>query len=1756
MKKDIMKKSLLILLALILACAALTGCGGQTPAPSESAAEESSAEPSDEPASEPAQDVPQEQPTEMKLLGFESYEEFTGSKVLIGNMLGRIEVNTDPQYITEGSASIMFRPQGDYTQPAKHPFFKIDFLNTTAATRDFSAFKSVSFDAYNATDRELHIRACLSVGKDDGAYTTAIKSVYTLAPNAWTTCTYDVSEMAGFEFYDLETMRYMTFEFLEHKTSKEDTPATIYIDNLVGNYFKEGESAVPVSFSFWDGVTFENSYEKFLLFANDYSVNKTELSRAHYTDENISLIPSVGAYGMRVDATGSIWPTFSVKLGEKVPKDTVLSFKAYVKVRNAGTDTFMMESYDETTGGRIANPVELTDNACNEWIDVSIRLGKETDTVTAFFNFDDFSGSSVVRSKFSGKEVVIYLDNMKLSEWQDPASLTPSDPDFASGIGFEKNGEQYLFENSNTAIATAVKLSRVRYSDEGIKSPDNGGSYALRGIVRGAAYPEIKVDYKRTLPAGTVLTFMAYVDPVDYANSNYKVESFGNVNITDMVPTGQWVPIKIRLSSAQSSSRFFFNFDNGSDKTKFGPGKVLVYLDMVRVEEPVPASGDILSGYGFEDAGNASYWTGQGRKGAETQDGMVERLTYAKAGLTAPEGCGEHVLKISHETFIYPKFRINFGQTLPAGTKISFKAYGTINGSYERSTNLFQFTSANGGGGNEATKQFPLNEWTDLSLTLEKAGTYVDLFWDYSRSGCADPTPGAVYIDNVKADLPVTPEGDFLEGVGFEIPGNAELFTGQKREGMASQDAAIARVKYEDTGISAPSGGGSYALKISHDSFIYPKFRINFGEYLPAGTVFSFMAYGTVDGDYSTSQNLFQFTSPNGGGGNEATRVFGLNEWTKVSFTLENGGRYVDLFWDYSRSGCADPTPGAVYIDKVVAKLPPEPVTLDITQGTGFEQEGEIAYITRRSYTEDTESGSKGENIPGTVDTIEWVSYDEEEVSAPDEGGSHAVRLVAGNKDYPSFRINFGKTLPAGTIISFDANVAFTGSDKGVQFELSKENSAGGSNGNVGPYFYQNTWTRISFATKSEADHVDLYFSSGEGNQKAVAYIDNLSSAEPVIPDPVKLDITLGTSFENEDEIGYISQRTHTETGDLIYGTVDAVERVTYADEQIPAAEENVSGDWMIRLMKTDFGWPSFRINFGKTLPAGTAISFKVYGVVTGGDGNSIMAYSRVNEAAGNQGEIGTHFAQKTWTQINFKTLAEDDHVDLYFDAGDGAQKCLIYIDDLAGGDAAESLDITKGVDFEQSFHSGYLVPDGGSVTAITGYEAESLTVDAEKYGANAMKLSGENAWPNFRINFGKELAAGTAVSFDAYGVVDSIAEGKELAAYDALVFEFKDGAVKGNETPQFGYETWTHFTVILAKNAEYIDGFFNLDRANGASGHVYIDNLIAVEPVELDITKGVTFENASDAAYFTPSGSATAEVIGYEAESLTVDAEKYGAGALKLSGSNAWPAFTLNFGKELAAGTTISFDAYGVVSTLAEGKELAANDALVFEFKNGAVTGGETAQFGYEKWTALTVTLAKNAASIDGFFNLDRANGATGYVYIDNITVSEPAPFVLDITQGADFESPDHAGYIGQRDVSSVAVDSIGIVKYADAGVSAPDDGGEYAVEIKDSSAKAHFRINFGKKLTEDTVISFKAFGIKANARAKKVTFYFAVDGDESGNNGVAASFAPGSWNEVSFKLGDVTGFSTDSEYIDLYFDNGSTKAESRLYIDNLTAK
>ena len=1686
MKKHIFKNAIAVLLALLMLVSVLSGCG--------------------EDKVEPTQ--PEEKATSLLLLGFESYEEVTGTKLAMGNMLGRMEINTDSKYLTQGAGSLKIAVQGDYNDQKSRPWLKLDFLNTTCATCDFSEFKNISFDVYNASSEKLEIQAGINIGKTDGNYIASIKQSYILEPESWTTCTYDFMQMAGFSIYDFSNVRHMTIDFMDHKQSREDTPSVVYMDNLMGHYFGEGEQPEQVSYSLYNGLDFETTGQE-LLFTGQGKDNDAVIGRASYAKAGIEAPENGGEYAIKLSHDSFLWPTFRINFGEVLPAGTVISFDAYARID--GESLYNQSIFEFSDGGEAT--VQFP---CDGWVKLDFALKKDSSYVDLFWNFDR---AGITSDSAIGE---VFIDNLTAT-----APVPPIEPEgnLWEGLDFEIPGNAAMFEGQKIEgdERRDATIERLPYKELEIPALENGGNYALRLSHDNNYWPTFRINFGEVLPKGTIITFQAYARITSGTNSyNQSIfEYSAGGEATEQFKCDAWTELTMKLPESADHIDLFWNYDRAGITSASASAEV--YIDnMIATpgKTPIKPEGSFLEGLDFEIKGNVGYFVGQND---DKNDAVIDWVSYKDTKIPALENGGSHLMKLSHDSFFWPAFRMNFGTTLPAGTKITFMAYGTVNGKTQYNQSIFEFT-----GGGEATKQFKCNEWTELTITLPKAASYIDLFWNYDRAGILSGTAGAVYIDNMIAVTPGVPVGNLLDGIDFEVKGNEHLFAGVGGEN-AWRDATFKRVKYSDLSIDAPANGGEYALKLTCAASQWPVFRLNFGTTLKAGTRVNFVAYTRDLADTEkVSVSIFEYVS-----GGEATEQYYFNGWSKLSILLTSDCDHIDLMCNMDRWNEPGPANLEVYLDNFKA-IEPAPViepTGDIMEGFDFEEKGNIGNFAGIGANQDA--------------TIEWAAYEQLGVSGPENSGDYALKLSHSSHYYPTFQLNFGKTLKAGTTITFNVYGSFDGWKSGNDMNIEFTGDSG--SGQV-VYMIPETWFTATITLTEDRDHLQFFWNIERGNGitgdvASYILIDNVKATLP--PVEPSGDILAGIGFEEEGN-------------DLRFTGIGAAqdaeaERVTYADLGV-AGPEN-SGDYALKLSHSSHYYPTFQLNFGKTLKAGTTITFNVYGSFDGWQSGNDMNIEFTGDSG--SGQV-VYMIPETWFTATI-TLANDcDHLQFFWNiergngiTGDVAS--YILIDNVK---AVEPIvptgDFTEGVDFETNGNELLFGAVGGSnawrdATLEKVAYADAGIAAPVNGGSYALKITcASSQWPVFRINFGKTLKAGTVISFNAYtndtsGIRNTVS-----------IFEYVSG---GEATSQYYHGSWNTLTMTLASDCSYIDLMCNLDRWNEpgpANMEVYVDSFLAVEPIAPtgDFTEGVDFETNGNELLFGAVGGANAwrdatlEKVAYADAGISAPANG-GSYALKLTcASSQWPVFRINFGKTLSAGTVITFDAY------TNDTSGIRNTVSVFEYVSG---GDATQQYYHGSWNTLTMTLASDCSYIDLVCTLDRWNepGPANFaVYLDNFKATQPGAGEEPVQSSIGFEAAGEeqmfAPLGGQYSGRDAAIER---VTYADLGVAAPADGGSYALKLSHADNYwPTFRINFGKKLKAGTTVTFMAYGkITSGTNKYNQSIFEYVSGGEA-----TAQFKCDQWTELTITL------SADAEYIDLFWNYDraqitSSSASGEVYIDNI---
>ena len=403
------------------------------------------------------------------ILSFDSYANITGTSIRVSKFLGETKINTDSQYITEGTGSWMIRPEGDYGKSNDYPWFKMRLTDTTFATDNFSNYNAILLDIYNASDEEISVQLSFAAHITDEV-TDGIGGEYTLAANAWTTCKIDLTEAiysTGNLFDMSQAIETMSLTFNDKKTNRDDAVPTIYIDNLRGVL----GTRETLEYSFAEGIDFEEVREVGLLqssYGGKKNVKKSHVSYADTTLSETANLIGLGKFGMKADVTGAVWPEFRMRFDSNYDAGKAMMFWLYVETDGAvaSGQTYKVEAFNSLTGTSYA--VKNGNCSFNKWVQIQIPFTENTEYLRFFVNLDKGGGVS----KLGNTPVCLYMDEFQVidsvsrdtMEVATDGTLTLKNGDGDSGVQYTyeqevKKGEAVSFDihfNSTEALTISA----------------------------------------------------------------------------------------------------------------------------------------------------------------------------------------------------------------------------------------------------------------------------------------------------------------------------------------------------------------------------------------------------------------------------------------------------------------------------------------------------------------------------------------------------------------------------------------------------------------------------------------------------------------------------------------------------------------------------------------------------------------------------------------------------------------------------------------------------------------------------------------------------------------------------------------------------------------------------------------------------------------------------------------------------------------------------------------------------------------------------------------------------------------------------------------------------------------------------------------------------------------------------------------------------------------------------------------------------
>ena len=413
------------------------------------------------------------------------------------------------------------------------------------------------------------------------------------------------------------------------------------------------------------------------------------------------------------------YPQLKVSFGKTLPAGTVISMDVAFKDPNGSTGWFGF--IVNGTWHQSENAYWMGDGLY--WARLEITLANDASYITIGGNYE---GNFAAISDKSA--MVAYFDNIFVKEPKDSFDFEDAKDIAYMGIG----------ANCGTA-----KFAIVDAASEGlpVNTISGANSKVLKMYGQSGNYPQLKISFGKTLPAGTVIFMdVAFKDP------NGSTGWFGFIvngtwhqseNAYWMGDGLYWARLEITLANDASyitiGGNYEGNFAAISDKSA-----MVAYFDNIFVKEPKDS-------FDFEDPTDIAYM-GIGDYCGKANFAIVDAT---EEGLPATNEFGEEmgkVLKMYGHTMNYPQAKISFGQTLSAGTKIK------VNVTFKGSTGWFGFII--NGKWHESDNAYWGSDgvyWAVLEITLGADASYITIGGNYDGAcaGIADKSAMVAYIGSV-----------------------------------------------------------------------------------------------------------------------------------------------------------------------------------------------------------------------------------------------------------------------------------------------------------------------------------------------------------------------------------------------------------------------------------------------------------------------------------------------------------------------------------------------------------------------------------------------------------------------------------------------------------------------------------------------------------------------------------------------------------------------------------------------------------------------------------------------------------------------------------------------------------------------------------------------------------------------------------------------------------------------------------------------
>jgi alkaline phosphatase len=317
---------------------------------------------------------------------------------------------------------------------------------------------------------------------------------------------------------------------------------------------------------------------------------------------------------------------------------------------------------------------------------------------------------------------------------------------------------------------------------------------------------------------------------------------------------------------------------------------------------------DSLTSLDFETEEQINYFNSVNPAG-HTMNVVFDILSYEDAGLTAPSGCGDSLMKITptHPDCGHLLFEIHNNYIIPSGSSISFKLY--IQAPQSASNFYLRYWDNSA----DDVRNLSSNQWYDIVIhtTIDSPQNYIYL---YLRNYDINPATNLnMYIDN----LTIIPGWNRDDVFDFETEQQINYFNSVNPAGH-TMNVVFDILSYEDAGLTAPSGCGDSLMKITptHPDCGHLLFEIHNNYIIPSGSSISFKLY--IQAPQSASNFYLRYWDNSA----DDVRNLSSNQWYDIVIhtTIDSPQNYIYL---YLRNYAINPATNLnMYIDNLTISLP------------------------------------------------------------------------------------------------------------------------------------------------------------------------------------------------------------------------------------------------------------------------------------------------------------------------------------------------------------------------------------------------------------------------------------------------------------------------------------------------------------------------------------------------------------------------------------------------------------------------------------------------------------------------------------------------------------------------------------------------------------------------------------------------------------------------------------------------------------------